>query len=337
MVEALGDRVDDGLAVDRQIECPPQVLGLGQRRVERFRCLTDAVLVGHVDLERVPADPGLGVHVDVVGGFECGRVLGCDAERRVDVPGAQVDRADVPIRDDHVLHPVEGDVLGVVVQLRLAERQRDAGRPLVQLERCDADRLGAVVVAERVQLRGRGDHAGERCQRVDDPGIGPFEVEDEGLGVHRLDLLDSGEVLGDAAALELDVALDGVLGGFGVERLTVVEDDPGTQWDGHRQTVVGDLRIVGGQLRDRLHVGVHRVQAFTDRQQHLVRGLERLLCRIQRVGLGVETDLEDAARFRRSGVRRLRGVGGVICSTTAAADQGREHCNAGKTAMDPLH
>src|SRR5690606_34160192 len=103
-----------------------------------------------------------------------------------------------------------------------------------------------------------GEHRGQKGERR-------VQVDLDGELVDELHTVHAGQLGRAGGALQLAVPVQGDLHRLGVERGAVGEDHVLSDGDGHAQTVRGEVRHVGGQLRHQVEVGVHVVQLLADR------------------------------------------------------------------------
>ena len=255
-----------GLAVDRELEgaahagiLAQRVIGLGP--------------VGDVDQNGKEAERHRLAELEL--GVVAHRLdVGCQyalhhveaARPEIGQPHRAVDDRQVGdlVYEDMVLVPVVGELLDHDAVLR---------DPLDEPVGAGADGFQREPVARRLGRLGRHHHAGAVGELGEQRREGLLEVELDGERVGDLDALDGGELGLAERALHVEMPFEAVLGGFGIERLAVMEFHAGTQLDGDR-LAVGRGLAAERQLRHDVRLLVDVEQLVADRGEDDSRGVE---------------------------------------------------------------
>ena len=238
---AFHDHLDDGVAVERELE-----------RLAHARVLAERVLLRHVALADVDGD-ALVADLDDLGHLEAAVVLdagdvgGGNALDEVELPGAQVREAHGRVDDGLVDDAVEVDLALVPVVRVAIEHDAVLRDALDELERAGAHRVGGELLACRLGRLGRhhhpravGEHREQRRERR-------REVDAHGRGVDHVDARHHRELAAAVRALHVLVALEVVLDRGGVELLAVVEGDAAAELELER-LVIGRPLMGRGEL-----------------------------------------------------------------------------------------
>ena len=158
---------------------------LRQRRVARGVLLPRALAVADVEREALVAERGALGEMDRVVALDRDDVDRLQALGHVDVARAQVGRAHRALGDDLERDLAQRDAVGVVVVRRALEHDAVGGDALLVLERPDAHRVAAELVAEAVErLRGHdhpravGQQRGQRREALGEPQAHRVVVDD---------------------------------------------------------------------------------------------------------------------------------------------------------------
>ena len=205
--------------------------------------------------------------------------------------------------------------------------------PLLKFEGPGADRLlhdlglanpllGDLLVAERVARQHRG-FAG--LKGADQVGLGCREVEDDGVVVRRLDLLDIAEIGATARMVALRDDVDRELHVLAGEGLAVVPEHVRAEPEGVGQLVVRDLPGLG-ETRHRSHAGTLVFeQALVNlgrdqRRRHRRGGDRRKGRRLRVVGVGQGATASGLVRQGGDGCPGEQGCHGETEETCACHD-----------------
>src|SRR5215831_8288269 len=287
------DRLHDRLAVDGEID------GLADARVRSQHPALGPVV--HVEGDHLVAELGDAHHLELRVRADLGEVAGRDALDHVEIAGAQAGQARGGVGDGQELHPIDVDVALVPVVGKALAHDLALGHALHELVGPRAHRLGPETVAELLGRLGRDHHAraiGEGSEERNER-LGEVEADGEVVDdVHALDLADLRLAEG---AGRVEMTLDVEAHRLRVERLPVVElhARPQLEDDG---ALVGSPLVAGGELGNDLEIGGDVEELVAQRGEDEPAGVGAADGRIERVGVIVESDAQDALR--------RRGVGG---------------------------
>jgi hypothetical protein len=267
---------------------------LGQRIVG-FRT------VGGVDHQPEPAQrDGLGeLELGIIAHrLDVGRQHPLD---QVEAAGTQVGQAHGRIDDRQVGDPVDEDLVLVPVVRELLDDDAVLLDAFDELVRAGADGMEPELVARGFGGLGRHHHAGTIGELGEQRRERLLEQQLDGQWTLDLDLFDRADLGPAEGGLHEEVAVEAVLCGLGIERLTVVEFHAGPELDRDRLAVRRGL-VAQRQLRDDVHFLVDVEELVAHRGQDDSGRVASGQRRIERVRIVTQPDPQ--LRLGKRGVRQ---------------------------------
>src|SRR5713101_3535095 len=283
-VLAVEDGLDDRLAVDRQVQ------RLAHSEVRERLALR---AVRYVERDLLVAQLGDAGDPEPAVRAELRQVARRDALDHLEVARSQARHARGRVGDRHELDAIEVNARLVPVVGEALEDDLALGDAFDELEGTRAHRLRGELVAERLRRLRRDHHARPVGQRGEERHQRLREVEPHGEVVERVNALDLADLGLPEGARRVQMPLDVEAHGLGVHRLAVLELDAGAQLDDDREAV-GRPLVAGGELRNDLEIRGDVEELVAEAGEDQAARVGSADRRVERVGVVVQPDAQDA-------------------------------------------